>query len=47
MFLINGFPALLLFDSDAIQLFVSLELSKKFSDTPGTLEYLFYVEIVR
>lgn len=41
----NGIPALVLFDSRATQSFVSLQLSKRFEDVPGDLDYPLEVEI--
>ena len=44
-FLGNGMTAHVLFDSGATRSFVSLALSKKFRDAPGTLDTLLEVEI--
>ena len=45
MFLVNGMIAHFLFNTGATRSFVSLALSKKFSDAPGTLNYPLEVEI--
>ncbi|XP_052626964.1 uncharacterized protein LOC128133531 [Lactuca sativa] len=44
-FLVNGMSAHVVFDSGATRPFVSLSLSKKFWDAPGTLDSLLEVEI--
>ena len=44
-FLVNGMSAHVLFDSGATRSFMSLALSKKFGDAPGTLDSLLEVEI--
>ena len=44
-FLVNGMTAHVLFDSGATRSFVSLALSKKFRDAPGTLDAPLEVEI--
>ena len=43
--MVNGMSAHVLFDSGATRSFVSLSLSKKFWDTPGTLDSPLDVEI--
>lgn len=45
MFLFNGVTAHVLFDLGVTLSFVSLSLSKKFSDTSGALDYPLEVEI--
>ena len=44
--MVNGFSAYILFDSGATRLFISLVLSNKFRDAPGTLDSPIEVEIV-
>lgn len=46
MFLVNDTPALLLFDSGAAWLIVSLAFSKKFDVTQGVLSHSLVMEIV-
>lgn len=46
MFLVSGFPTLVLFYSGSNRSFVSLALIKKFSNALGTMEYPLEMEVV-
>lgn len=41
-FLVNGIPALVLFDSGATRSYVSLALSQRFDDVPGRLIWFIF-----